>query len=389
MILIRENGCQIIKLMASFPIGRNWEYKRGLIQSVASMMKKSTAKHSNTKLQKLLDHYSIQIEVYSTPTHVVAELHSHIQFISSAIPVFLEILFEAKFMKSQWDLVRRQIVNNISQQHYQTDYWADKMLSEHLFGEHHPLGYYSQPDDYAKIELANIQEFYQRYIATTLPHFYLAGDALDIAKKSIEECIKSYSLTKRKNKTMPAPLSSKPIELNKQMGDAHQASVRLGKLIYRQGIEDFCELELWNCFLGGHYMSELMKKLRIEKGYTYGIYSTLTHYPQLSYVQIAYETDKKQIGASLSVINDVFQRFYKEKNIDLTEARKQCYSQWAKNAERSLHLVMYRMKLDNLGYNYSQYANWLSQYQEKTISKNSTIQKQILDINSYSKSIVY
>lgn len=64
MKIISEPGCQVFKLVALFPIGRNLESKPALVQSVAAMMKKSTQKKTNKRLHECLDKYSIQIEIF-------------------------------------------------------------------------------------------------------------------------------------------------------------------------------------------------------------------------------------------------------------------------------------------------------------------------------------
>ena len=88
MEIIAEPGCQVFKLVALFPIGRDVEPKRALVQSVAAMMKKATQKKTNKRLHEWLDKYSIQIEIFSTPIHFTAELYCHVKFLNHAIPVF-------------------------------------------------------------------------------------------------------------------------------------------------------------------------------------------------------------------------------------------------------------------------------------------------------------
>lgn len=389
MQIISEPGCQVFKLVALFPIGRRLESKRGLVQSVAAMMKKSTQTKTNKTLHEFLDRYSIQIEIYSTPTHVTAQLHCHKKFIEQSIPILFEILFQARFTKSQWELVRHQTIDNIEQQMKQTDFWADKLLTEHLFGENHPYGYYSEPKDYMCIHLTEIENFYSTYIQHQNPEIFLAGDHVQVAKGFIHKEMKKYKLNNRLKKSDVNIAYPDPIMLEKRIEGSSQASVRLGKLFQRRSFEDFQKMELWTMHLGGYYMSELMKLLRVEMGLTYGVYTHLNHFPGTTILNIGFETDKKNVPLALEAISELFERFQKEKRIEISAARKEYFSQWSKNSEKSLQEIMYKVRMFKLGYDYTSYSNWVNSLEDTPNSKTILMDPAIFDFSSYSKSVVY
>ena len=389
MQTIPEPGCHVFKLVAMFPIGRTLENKRGLVQSVASMMKKATQNKSSRILHEYLDRYSIQVEIYSTPTHITAQLHCHKKFIDKAIPVYFEILFQAKFLKANWQLVQRQTMDSIEQQMMQTDFWADKMLSEHLLGVEHPFGYYSTPQDYYHIQLDEIEAFYYQFVTKAKPEFFLAGDGIASAKKLIQDELKKYDLQKLKPSKTFEIENRTPDKLEKKVIGSSQASVRLGRVIKRNSFKDFQDLELANMFLGGYYMSELMKLLRIEKGLTYGVYSHLNHFPKFSVLNFGFETDKKNISIAFNAIFELFDRLKKEKKIEKTEVAKEYYSQWSKNSEKSLQEIMYKARMYKLQYDYDDYVSWTQSLENIPKSKTMTIDFSIFDFSTYSTSIAY
>lgn len=389
MHIISEPGCQLFKMVALFPVGRVSESKRGLTQSVTAMMKKATLARSSKKLHEYLDRYSIQIEVYSTPTHITAQLHCQAKFIDKSIPVFFEILFQSKFLKNHWEIVRHQVIDNIKQQEKQTDFWADKLLSEHLFGWNHPYGYYSQPSDYLNIQIDQIQDFYATHIQIQKPEFFLAGDDILIAQKIINSEVKKYPLQKNQKKPRVRLVHTSPSIMEKKLEGSSQASVRLGKIFQRKSFKDFQTLELMTVFLGGYYMSALMKLLRVEMGITYGVYAHLNHFFDVSVLHIGFETDMKNVPESLKAISELFERLSKEQRLKIGEAAKEYYSQWSKNSEKSLQEIMYKVRMFKLGYNYTEYCQWINLLEGIPKSKSISIDPNIFDINTYSKSVVY
>lgn len=389
MKIISEPGCQVFKLVALFPIGRNLESKPALVQSVAAMMKKSTQKKTNKRLHECLDKYSIQIEIFSTPTHFTAELYCHVQFLNQAIPIFFEILFQAKFTKTQWRIVRDQTMSFIEQQMKQTDFWADKLLSEHLLGKQHPLGYYSCPKDYTHINLEDIEHFYLEFLQTCKPQFFLAGDNAAGALKLINIEMKNYHFINSIKKNAILIEQNLPQMIEKKLTATAQASVRLGQLFERKSFQDFQNLELLNIFLGGYYMSELMKLLRVELGLTYGVYSYFNHFPGYSVFYIGFETDKKNLAVALEAISTLFMRLKKDMKLKIAESAKEYYSQWSKNGERSLQEIMHALRMKKLGYPYLEYVKWVNSLENLPKSASISIESTIFDFSKYSKTIVY
>jgi len=388
MEIIREPNSQVVKLVALFEIGRLEESKKGLAQSVSSMMKKSTKYKNNEELQIALDRYGINIEINSSPLYLSAEMHCHKKFFKQSIPLFFEILFESKFDEHIWEIVRSQTIESILQNQNQTDFWADKLLSEHIFGANHPLGYYSEPKDYLSITLTDIEDFYSKYIQITKPSFFIAGDVDENVETDIIQALEIYPLeTSPINKSIKFNLST-PQVLTKTLAETNQASISLGKIFPRDSFDNFMQLELFSTFLGGYFTSELMRLLRIELGYTYGVYSYLIHFPKFSFFQITYETDASNVEASLDAINNLFNRLNSTEKIDFKESRMQYFSQWSKNAERSLQEIMYKIRLKRLGYDYRDYKSIVENYSGEIALDLNHYTSAFLDFSSYSKSIV-
>jgi zinc protease len=386
--IIAEPNSQVVKLVAVFDIGRQYESKRGQAMSVANMMKKATLRKSNSELQELLDRYAINIEVYSSPIFITAELHCHRRFVTEAIGLFFEILFETSFPEHIWQVVRNQSKEQIIQQENQTDFWADKLMSEQVMGAQNPLGYYSEASDYDLISTTDLELFYSKFIQKSRPRLFLAGDVDSEIELFIDKTMAAYSFEENNSKPkIEFPTHSSQI-MTKKLDDSSQASIRLGKLIPRASFQEFLELELYNTMLGGYYTSELMQELRIKNGFTYGVYSYLIHFPGFSFFQIGFETDEDAVDPSLKAIKDLFSRLNTDVISPLVEARKQYYSQWSKNAERSLQEIMYRIKLSKLDYEYSEYKTMVEHYTAPIPFDFSRFKAEFFNFESYSQSIV-
>jgi predicted Zn-dependent peptidase len=84
--------------------------------------------------------------------------------------------------------------------------------------------------------------------------------------------------------------------------DAMQSGVRLGRILFNQEHEDFGKMRVVNTILGGYFGSRLMKNIREDKGYTYGIGSALLSLKETGYFTIVSEVNAKFSQATIQEI---------------------------------------------------------------------------------------
>jgi predicted Zn-dependent peptidase len=86
------------------------------------------------------------------------------------------------------------------------------------------------------------------------------------------------------------------------MPDSVQSSVRIGCISIAKNHADFPELNILNTVFGGYFGSRLMRNIREDKGYTYGIHSYITHFEHASYFVIDTEVGNEVCKAAMDEI---------------------------------------------------------------------------------------
>src|SRR5690242_19469508 len=71
--------------------------------------------------------------------------------------------------------------------------------------------------------------------------------------------------------------------------DAIQSALRVGRLTFNKTHPDYLSLKVLNTVLGGYFGSRLMANIREDKGYTYGIGSSLISMKNEGYFVISSE----------------------------------------------------------------------------------------------------
>ncbi len=393
MLLLEESNSNLIKAVFLFEIGRDKETKKALAQSLANILKKSTLRKDNLELQEAIDFYGASIDIYASPLYMTAELHCLAPHFNIMIDLLCEILFEANFTENEWLVTKKITQESISQNEMQTEFWADKLISESILGSESIYGYYSTSIDYDKIVLQDIKDFYSNFIQRSSPKIFLAGEVNSTSLKYIQAKLSEYKTTET-SRILPQidPIKTSDTII-KKLESGQQSSIRMGILVPRFTFEDFICLEVLNTFLGGYFLSELMKKLRIELGLTYGVYSHCVHFENTSLLIISFETDTENINPSFNAIIELFNRLKLETKSPLTEAIKQYYGQWSKNSERTIQELSYHTKLYKLGYNYDDYKESLESLWSEKLKLNSriidTYKFSLLNFENYMKVIVH
>jgi predicted Zn-dependent peptidase len=71
--------------------------------------------------------------------------------------------------------------------------------------------------------------------------------------------------------------------------DSLQAAISMGRVLFAKDHPDYLPLLVVNELLGGYFGSRLMRNIREDKGYTYGIFSRVVPLKHTSYLLIATE----------------------------------------------------------------------------------------------------
>jgi zinc protease len=81
-----------------------------------------------------------------------------------------------------------------------------------------------------------------------------------------------------------------------------QTSIRIGRHLFKRKDPDFYKFIVCNEVLGGYFGSRLMKNIREDKGYTYGISSNLAPLKNAGYWAISTDVKKEFAQATLDEI---------------------------------------------------------------------------------------
>ena len=249
----------------------------------ARMLREGTARFSSAEIAEKLDYYGAWLDVSSSMTHSFLTLYTLNKYFAQTFALLVSMLKEPTFPEREFAVVvdgnRQQFLVNREK----VEVLARKELNIRLFGRNHPFGRYAELEDYERITTAVLRTMHQHYYCAKNCTCYLSGYVTDEILKLIESEL-GQDMWGSAEGISPSLVDCLPESLNGkrcfiERPEALQSAVRMGCFTVDSQHPDFLKLRFMVTLFGGYFGSRLMKNIREDKGYTYGIGAGLVAYP--------------------------------------------------------------------------------------------------------------
>ena len=155
-------------------------------------------------------------------------------------------------------------------------------------------------NDFDTINRALIQDFYDTYYRKGINKVSLIGNVNDEDKNAIHALLGPWY----KKKIIPKSMTFNPEKgvFHVEKVGALQSGIRVAKIMFDKHHADYHGFNVMNTIFGDYFGSRLMKNIREDKGYTYGIGSMLAEIYQNGYFAIMTQVGKKFVDPTLDEI---------------------------------------------------------------------------------------
>jgi len=272
-----------------------------LIPSITNLMLvEGTNKRAAHQFNETVDFYGIELNLFCTGDKAGVSISCLNKYLDKAIELVHEMLFSPLFGENELDtvigkqrngyLVSREVMANLSK---------EKLFST-IFGENHPYGKNIELTDFKDVNTGQLKQFHtNNYIPNNL-YIVVSGQVPTVLVPLLNSFFGKlpYSISTENSivPTLPTPTSSR---IHVEKGNAVQTSIKIGSLTIDKKEKDYPGLKVVNTILGGYFGSRLMKNLREEKGFTYGIGSGIYSF-QLAGVKVI-STDVNQANTTEAI----------------------------------------------------------------------------------------
>lgn len=193
-----------------------------------------------------------------------------------AVSLLYNIINDAVFPDSELTLQKATRLQKYLINKKKGSYNALEQLFATLFGTSHPYGRIRATEDFERIGRDDLVQFHDRHYRQGLKKIALSGFVNDQIIRIIEELFGDMTVRSSTGAYPPLPgIRSQSRKTVIELTDTIQNSIRIGRRTVTMDHPDHHGLMVINTILGGYFGSRLMSNLRENKGYTYGIHSSL------------------------------------------------------------------------------------------------------------------
>jgi predicted Zn-dependent peptidase len=270
-----------------------WQQKHLLVaNSTIKMMQEGTTEHTSAQISETFDYYGAFFSSIVGMDFTGFKLLCLNKYLPQLISLVDEIISKPIFPTEEFEIFRLKEKQNLILNLEEERIIATNELEQSIFGKDYPYGMYASPEDYDKLKIEWLKEFYEQNVSKE--NFFIVAAGKD-KSKIIEQLNNTFKYLKNNNpkteKNNYKIISGEKFKYIERE-NALQAAVYTGWKTFEHTHQDYIDMMILNTLIGGYFGSRLMQNIRQNKGYTYSIYSMLKSYRYSGIFQISSEVNK-------------------------------------------------------------------------------------------------
>lgn len=249
--------------------------KAGLTGFIGEMLMGGTTSKSKDEIDNAIDMIGGRLSFSSSS----ASASSLTKYQDQLLTLFADVLLHPSFPQEELDKLKKQALSGLATQKDSPDAIASIVSNAVLYGKDSPYGESETEETVKNIGLEDVKQYYTQYYRPNIAYLAIVGDIdLKQAKNLVEKHFGAWQkgevpLQEFKSKDLPS--QTEVILVNRP--SSVQSILKLAyPLDLKPNDPHVITATLANNILGAGSAGRLFQKLREEKGYTYGAYSSLS-----------------------------------------------------------------------------------------------------------------
>ncbi|MES2733893.1 MAG: pitrilysin family protein [Bacteroidota bacterium] len=295
----------LIRLECIFKAGTWYESARATSLFTTKMLNEGTSTYSSRQISEYVDQYGAFIEFNHGVDKITITVYTLVRYLPEILILVSDILQDSIFPAKELENVKNITAQTLKVNLEKNTYIANMAFRSLLFGKNHPYGKSLQEEDIDSVEANTLNDFYQHYMRGRAFDIVLAGKVTE----------KEVALVNRYLGKLPVTMAE-ALQVQEQVyipelvpaiiekTNSLQSTIRLGRRLFPRQNPNYLPISLLNEILGGYFGSRLMKNIREDKGFTYGISSNTVTFIQEGYWIIGTDVKRESTRQTLQEIDN-------------------------------------------------------------------------------------
>ena len=295
---------EVLQLELIFYAGNWFEQQKSIASATNYLLKNGTGKKTAFQLNEEFEYYGAYCNRSCYNETAVVSLSTLSKHLPVLLPVIKEMITEAVFSNDELEIYKQNTKQRLSVSLQKSDFVATRLSDAYLYGENHPYGTYTNPEDIDALNSNLLKDFFKQYYLNGQCVIFVSGKLPKDIQEQLNKNFGALSLKAFNNQLSTisqTPAAGKKYRIQNDSNGV-QGAIRIARPFPNRHHPDFMKVMVLNTLFGGFFGSRLMGNIREDKGYTYGIHSYVQNHIQQSAWVISTEAGKDVCEAAIKEV---------------------------------------------------------------------------------------
>ncbi len=308
---------EVLQMEMVFYAGNCFEKQKAVAAATNFLLKNGTNTKTAFEISEAFEYYGAHCGKACHNETAIISLSALNKHIDKLLPVIKDMITGSVFLEEELTTYKQNTKQRLSVSLKKSEFVAARLIDAYVYGEDHPYGTYTNPEDIDELNTGLLKDFYKKYYVNGECVIFISGKLPANLKEQLNNNFGNLSLKAKKEKPttyIVKPATEKKYRIqNDEKGV--QGAIRIARDFPNRHHPDFMKVMVLNALFGGYFGSRLMSNIREDKGYTYGIHSYVQNHLHQTAWLISTE-------AGIDVTEATLEEVYKEMKLlreDLVE----------------------------------------------------------------------
>ena len=295
---------EVLQLELVFYAGNWFEQQKNVASTANYLLKNGTSNKTAFQLNEEFDYYGADCSRACYNETAVVSLSTINKHLPALLPVLREMITDSVFGETELDIYKQNSKQRLSVNLLKCDFVATRLADAYLYGEEHPYGKYTNPEDLDALNSNLLKDFFKQYYLNGQCVIFVSGKLPVNIEEQLNNNFGGLSLKPFNHQLSTINLSPAKEKKYRIQNDVNgvQGAIRIARPFPNRHHPDFMKVMVLNTVFGGFFGSRLMSNIREDKGYTYGIHSYVQNHIHESAWMISTEAGKDVCEATIEEV---------------------------------------------------------------------------------------
>lgn len=313
--IVEGKGRRVSRIEIVFPAGKTSEQKKMTAFFTGLLLKEGTSSKSSSRIAGMLDYLGATINAVPGPDTCTVSAFFLSSTYKEVIDILSSIILDPAFDNNELDIQKTIQAQTLSVNQEKVEYLASKKFLEILFGKDHPYGYSATIEYIDNIERKDLTAHHKKVFLNQAPIVFISGNLEQGLVPYLNKQLLVHLNPQKAAFSVIADIQEQadnPKDQIIERPESKQSAIRSGRILFTNNHPDYNRMKILNTVLGGYFGSRLMTNIREDKGFTYGIQSTVHNFINNGALYISTDVGNQYTSATMFEINNELNRLKTE-----------------------------------------------------------------------------